>query len=181
MHIGIDKIEDIKRYIDENYVEGASEEIILYSPTVSFRLKPNDAAAQYTTCSEESVKKYLGNVSSTWQQSVFSIIDKRYESNPVEWKDSKVYKRAMISKQTFSKIRNETNYHPDKETAVKMCFGLRLNIDETIDLLAKAGYTLSMSIKQDLVVRYFIDHKDYDVMNLNGMLYEFNLPCYKTV
>ncbi len=125
-------------------------------------------------------KKYLGNVSSTWQQSVFSIIDKKYESNPTEWKDSKVYKRAMITKQTFSKIRNETNYHPDKETAVKMCFGLKLNIDETVDLLAKAGYTLSMSIKQDLIIRYFIEHKAYDVIDLNNMFYSFKLPYYKT-
>lgn len=180
MHIGIDKIEDVKKYIDENYVEGASEEIILQRRTVSYCLKPNDAAARYATCSEESVKKYLGNVSSTWQQSVFSIIDKKYESNPTEWKDSKVYKRAMITKQTFSKIRNETNYHPDKETAVKMCFGLKLNIDETVDLLAKAGYTLSMSIKQDLIIRYFIEHKAYDVIDLNNMFYSFNLPYYKT-
>ena len=126
MHIGIDKIEDVKKYIDENYVE---------SP---------------------------------------------FESNPTEWKDSKVYKRAMITKQTFSKIRNETNYHPDKETAVKMCFGLKLNIDETVDLLAKAGYTLSMSIKQDLIIRYFIEHKAYDVIDLNNMFYSFNLPYYKT-
>lgn len=180
MHIGIDKIEDVKKYIDENYVEGASEEIILQRRTVSYCLKPNDAAARYATCSEESVKKYLGNVSSTWQQSVFSIIDKKYESNPTEWKDSKVYKRAMITKQTFSKIRNETNYHPDKETAVKMCFGLKLNIDETVDLLAKAGYTLSMSIKQDLIIRYFIEHKAYDVIDLNNMFYSFKLPYYKT-
>ena len=86
----------------------------------------------------------------------------------------------MITKQTFSKIRNETNYHPDKETAVKMCFGLKLNIDETVDLLAKAGYTLSMSIKQDLIIRYFIEHKAYDVIDLNNMFYSFNLPYYKT-
>lgn len=179
MHIGIDKIEDIKKYIDENYVNGSTDDA-LQTATVRFCRKLNDTSAQYAMCSEESVKKYLGNVSSTWQQSVFSIIDKKYESNPTEWKDSKVYKRAMITKQTFSKIRNETNYHPDKETAVKMCFGLKLNIDEAVDLLAKAGYTLSMSIKQDLIIRYFIEHKDYDVIDLNNMFYSFKLPYYKT-
>ena len=179
MHIGIDKIEDVKKYIDENYVEGPTDDA-LQTATVRFCRKLNDTSSQYATCSEESVKKYLGNVSSTWQQSVFSIIDKKYESNPIEWKDSKVYKRAMITKQTFSKIRNETNYHPDKETAVKMCFGLKLNIDETVDLLAKAGYTLSMSIKQDLIIRYFIEHKAYDVIDLNNMFDSFKLPYYKT-
>ena len=180
MHIGIDKIEDVKKSIDENYVESPFDDV-LQAATVRFCQNFNDTSAiQYVTCSEESVKKYLGNVSSTWQQSVFSIIDKKYESNPTEWKDSKVYKRAMITKQTFSKIRNETNYHPDKETAVKMCFGLKLNIDETVDLLAKAGYTLSMSIKQDLIIRYFIEHKAYDVIDLNNMFYSFKLPYYKT-
>lgn len=87
MHIGIDKIEDVKKYIDENYVESPFDDV-LQAATVRFCQNFNDTSAiQYVTCSEESVKKYLGNVSSTWQQSVFSIIDKKYESNPAEWKD----------------------------------------------------------------------------------------------
>ena len=62
-----------------------------------------------------------------------------------------------------------------------MCIGLKLNLDQSIDLLAKAGFALSNSSKRDLVVRYFIEHKIYDINEINEILYEFNLDLFNVI
>ena len=107
---------------------------------------------------------------STFQEEVFKLIDKN------SYNDAEVYKRAFISKQTFSKIRKDSFYHPDKDTAIKICLGLKLSLNEAISLLEKAGYTLSFSIKRDLVFRYFLLNKEYDVLILNETLYKLDMP-----
>ena len=90
-----------------------------------------------------------------------------------------MYKKAFITKQTFSKIRKDVNYHPDKDTAIKMCVGLELDEENTLKLLEKAGYTLSNSIKKDIVIRYFIRKKEFDIISINNALYDLNLDLIK--
>ena len=91
-------------------------------------------------------------------------------------KDSVIYKKANISKQHFSKIRNNPNYQPTKATAIAFALALELDIDHTMDLIGRAGFTLSKSNKFDLIIRYFIEHKEYNVVAINVALYEFDQP-----
>ena len=83
-----------------------------------------------------------------------------------------VYDNAAITKQHFSKIKNNIDYQPAKGTAIALAISLHLNLDETNDLLHRAGYTLSHSIKSDLIVEYFIKEKFYDVDEINIQLHE---------
>ena len=91
-------------------------------------------------------------------------------------KDSAIYKKANISKQHFSKIRNNPNYQPTKQTAIALSLALELDLDQTIDLIGRAGFTLSKSSRFDLIIRYFILHKEYNVVTINVALYEFDQP-----
>jgi len=89
-------------------------------------------------------------------------------------KDSYVYKRANLSKQHFSKIRNNPGYKPTKATALALAIALELNLEETRDLIGRAGYALTNSSKFDLIIRYFIERGIYDVVQINITLYEFD-------
>ena len=89
-----------------------------------------------------------------------------------------VYKRAIMTKQLFSKIKNNPDYHPDKDTALKLCVRAKLNLDETKDLLARAGYALSPCDKKDIIFTYFIEHGVYDMIEIDIVLEEFGLPCF---
>ena len=89
-------------------------------------------------------------------------------------KDSTIYKRAHVSKQHFSKIRNNPNHKPTKETAIAFALALELDVVQTNDLIGRAGYTLSNSSKFDLIIRYFIERKKYDIVEINIVLYEFD-------
>lgn len=89
-------------------------------------------------------------------------------------KDSEIYTRANLSRQHFSKIRNNPGYRPTKPTALALAIALELNLEETRDLIGRAGYALTNSSKFDLIVMYFIEQKHYDLNDINEALYEYD-------
>ena len=89
-------------------------------------------------------------------------------------KNSAVYKRANISKQLFSKIINDPDARPTKPTAIALALALELDLEETRDLIGRAGYALTNSSTFDLIIRYFIERKQYNVVEINIALYEFD-------
>ena len=82
-------------------------------------------------------------------------------------KNSEVYKKANVDKKPFSKIINNVNYHPSKQTAVAFAIALELDLDQTQDLIGRAGYTLTHSSKFDLIIEYFILNKQFSVHKIN--------------
>ena len=89
-------------------------------------------------------------------------------------KNSAVYKKANISKQHFSKIINDPNAKPSKQTAIALALALELDLDGTKDLIGRAGYALTNSSTFDLIIRYFIEQKQFNVIEINIALYEFD-------
>ena len=89
-------------------------------------------------------------------------------------KDSVIYKRANLSKQHYSKIRTNPHYKPTKATALALAIALELDLADTRDLIGRAGFALTNSSKFDLIIRYFIEQKNYNVGEINIALYEFD-------
>ncbi|MBR3646414.1 MAG: macro domain-containing protein [Lachnospiraceae bacterium] len=89
-------------------------------------------------------------------------------------KNSEVYAAANISKQYFSKLL-KGQVKPSKEKMLALAVGLRLNIDETADFLKIAGYALSPISQTDAVVEYFIQNKDYNVIKIDIVLFDYGL------
>jgi hypothetical protein len=87
--------------------------------------------------------------------------------------DPEVYKKANIDRKHFSKIRSNVNYNPSKRTALALDMALQLNLDETLDLLGRAGMALSPSNDFDIIVRYYIVHRVWDIYEVNCALFKF--------
>ena len=85
-----------------------------------------------------------------------------------------VYKSAQMDRRLFSKIISNKDYQPSKDTVLALVFALKLSLEEAKDLLDRAGYTLSHSLKRDIIVEYFIKEKVYNLNNINAFLYNMN-------
>ena len=119
---------------------------------------------------ERTLDELMSQVAETWQESLFRLIDEK------GYTDTEVYKRANVDRKLFSKIRSNTGYQPKKITAVAFALALRLSLDETKDLIGRAGYALSPSSRFDLIIEYFIRHEVYDTYTINLALFEHEQP-----
>lgn len=120
---------------------------------------------------EEKLAERMSHRADTFSQYLLYLIASKHMEN------AEVYKRAIVDKKTFSKIKNNPEYHPQKITAMCLCVGAMLSLDETKDLLARAGYALSPCDKTDIIFSYFIENKLYDMIELDIQLEEHGLPC----
>lgn len=133
---------------------------------------PWDGTTDFFASKHESrLEERIKHTTDTFSQYLMYLIqDKKMEN-------AEVWKRAIIDKKVFSKIKNNPDYHPQKLTALCLCIGAKLNLDETKDLLARAGYALSPCDKTDIIFSYFIENEIYDMIELDIQLEEHGLPC----
>ena len=120
-----------------------------------------------------SLEDVMNNIGETFQQRLLRMIDER------QYTDAQVYKKALLDRKLFSKIRCKEDYNPSKKTVLALALALELNLDETIDLLARAGYALSPSSKSDLLVEYCILKEKYDLIDVNALLFHYGLPTLR--
>ena len=131
-----------------------------------------DEYYEFLTQNDLAIRERMKHISDTFQQYLFYLMERK------GLKASEVYTNAFMTKQLFSKIKNNVNYHPDKVTVMQLCVGLRLNMDETKDLLGKAGYALSPCNKRDVIFSYFIEKNIFDIIEMDRILDEYGLPCF---
>ena len=131
---------------------------------------PRPFQAEKRKKSKPSLAERIRNIGDNFQTRLFRLIDER------GLKDPEVYKAANLDKRLFSKIRSNPKYKPKKETALALSIALKLNIDETVDLLGRAGYALSPSSMTDVIVRYYIESGSYNMDDINYELYKHGEP-----
>lgn len=136
------------------------------------RLKRSSEEAMYGTsvCAAQMEKRSLEDVvkslDKTFMEMVFTFADEKGMT------DVEVQKRANLDRKAFSKLKCGTTKNPSKATALAFAIALKLSLDDTKDLLSRAGFALSPCSKQDVIVRYFIEHEAYDIYEVNVALFE---------
>ncbi len=165
-----------RRRKEEVYHEAKPEAPAPESPTVSAAgaapkaAKPEIPAPECASlCPEASLDDMLRDIyTDSFEKHLQKLINKK------GLKNSEVYAAANINKQYFSKLL-KGKVKPSKEKVLALAVGLRLNMDEAVDFLGLAGYALSPISQTDAVVRYFIEHKNYSVMKIDMVLFDYGL------
>ncbi|MCR4792248.1 MAG: hypothetical protein K5871_05830 [Lachnospiraceae bacterium] len=130
-----------------------------------------DEAPEFSEALQNGLNERVRHMEDSFSEYLLYLIESKGMSN------AEVYKRALVDKKVFSKIKNNPDYHPQKLTALCLCVGAKLNMDETTDLLARAGYALSPCDKTDIIFSYFIENRIYDMIELDIQLEEHGLEC----
>ena len=170
---------DIAQYIDDNYV--VEHRDIDYG---RMRREQCNISLPQTTFLSESISYSQSAPQLTEDKLLEDVIDKIIDESFSQMllrkidekgmKDSECYKRANIDKRLFSKIRSNPDYKPSKPTVLAFCIALELSLNETNEMLLKAGFALSHSNKFDIIVEYFIKSKNYNIFEINEALFAFD-------
>ena len=173
--------DDVQSFIDERYIEELLDEE--YRGDYRDRRRNFETAGQppaedayidipmwMSKPKERSLEDLLNEVDDTFSEALLRLIDAKGKTDP------EVYKKANVDRKLFSKIRNNPAYKPSKSTALAFAVALELNLDETKDFIGRAGYALSHSSKTDIIVEYFIQRSEFDIITINETLFAFEQP-----
>lgn len=123
--------------------------------------------------SNRKIDDLMSQMDETFSQRLLRMISER------DMTEAEAYKRAFVDRRHFSKIKKDEYYMPNKRTVLAFSIALELSLDETKDLLRSAGYALSRSSKFDIIIVYFIENHNYNMFDINEVLYEYDQPIFE--
>ena len=167
-------IDEVGKYI-EKYYEAPEEEAVAAECQIdacdpdefdvsTMKKEKVKKGMSSTMASNRKIENLMKQMEETFSQRLLRMIDERGMT------DSEAYTKAYVDRRHFSKIRNDINYVPNKKTVLAFTIALELSLDEAMDLLNSAGFTLSRSSKTDIIVAYFLQNKIYDMFEINDVL-----------
>ncbi len=158
-------LEKLRKYIKEN--------LEVKEKRALFSFSKKECACE-EACFGSNINEFIkdNQDQNNFQKTLFNLIDQR------NLKDSDVYNKVHLDRRLFSKIRNDNNYHPSKETVILLGLSLELNEEEIINLLNSASYSLPKNNYYDLIIRFCFINKIYKLKEVNELLNSYQCKLF---
>lgn len=160
------RLEQVQRFLEAHYQPALRHGYQVWESAAASAPPPSARVAN----NRLSLKEMLDSIDESFSDMVKRKICEKGLTN------AECYKRANIDKKLFSKINNDAHYKPKKPTAVALAIALELDMNETRELLMKAGYALNRSEPFDIIIEYFITMQQYDLFEINEVLFDYDQP-----
>ncbi len=167
---------EVESYIDQHYVDthslGRTRLLDIEKASIARANLPDflTHSIRASVSHQQSLDNLIADLDEPFSDRLFRFIDSKGKT------DVEVYKKANIDRKLFSKIRSVKGYTPKKKTILALAIALELTLDETDDLLERAGYALSHASKFDVIVEYFIVNGKYNIFDINEVLFKYDQP-----
>ena len=176
---------DNSEKISEKLMELVSLSLVEYIPDESYLslLTGGEETEEYTSCAPSIMSK----------DDINALIEKPTEQNlskiAVDESFSEMLKRLMEEKKVpntylqdeldlsapglWKLLKGRSN--PQKLTVFALSIALRLNLEETKEMLMKAGYAINESSLEDIILASLISNEIYDRYTIDNLLYSLDL------
>ncbi len=159
--------QQLKKYIEENFVQ---EDSVAQDYSEERDFAGSSFAGAFFSIAPNFNELLEKNSGETFSEMLVRLIEESGEKNSV------IYNRANIDRRLFSKIINNADYQPAKNTVLAFAISLKLNYKMTQKLLQSAGFTLNKKNLGDVIVTFFIEKNIFDIETINEILYEYKQP-----
>lgn len=149
---------DIQNFIDENIGSGTAQR--------GLATDKNNSSVDVDTFIIQS--KIGLNFQNTLQQ---MIVERNLDNTTV-------YNKAFVDRRFFSKIICNKDYIPKKMTVMALGLALELSLEEYENFLTSAGYTFMPSSKFDLIIKYCVMNKIYNLVEVDMILDSHGECCF---
>ena len=161
--------EKLELFIKENLIEISQPRMFKSAARNECAMRMDEECADMSFAGAASINTFIedNKDDNKFQKLLFKLIDER------NLKDSDVYNKVNVDRRLFSKIRSNEDYHPSKETIIALGLSLELSIDELLELLESASYSLPKNNKYDLIIRFCFQEHIYNIDTVNEFLYDY--------